>query len=174
MTNERSNGLSFTVSQEAFEFAQMRLSEQFRAIEGSDRKAETVVATGLAIVGLVAALTTLTAQQRTTESAVASLVAAVLILIAFGAVALFFYLGFRMQEWEFGPEDEHILTVATEHEAEQVRTWLPTWLVRSYEANKQQLNAKKRHFTRAFRALAGQTVLFLVAVAAVALVQLAG
>ena len=129
-------------SREAFEFAQMRLSEQFRAIEGSDRKAEGILGVGLAIVGLLAALTTLTVQQGTKESAVASLLVGAPILIAFGTIAWFFYLGFGIEEWELGPEGEDLVAVATEHEADQVRTWLTVWLIRSYEDNKEQLKVK--------------------------------
>ncbi len=55
--------VSVRASREAFEFAQFRLAEQMRAVEGIDSKAERVLGLALGVAGLAVALVTLTVEQ---------------------------------------------------------------------------------------------------------------
>lgn len=165
---------SVPASREAFEFAQFRLAEQMRAVEGIDSKAERVFGVALGIAGLLGAFATLTASQLNGDAAKVALLYGALTLVAFGASACFCYLGFRVTDWEIGPDSEDFLNVAATHADTQVRTWLVEWMIRSYETNQLRLDVKGRWFRWALRSTALEGGFFLTGVASVAIIRLPG
>ncbi len=174
MTSESPTEATGTASRETFDFAQFRLAEQMRAVEGTDSKAERVFGVALGIAGLLGAFATLTGDQLEGDAAKIALFYGALTLLAFGASAGFFYLGFRVTDWEIGPDSGDLLVVAATHGEAQVRTWLVEWMIRSYETNQIRLDRKGRWFRWTLRSAALEGAFFLLGVASVAIVRIPG
>ncbi len=167
MTEERGG----SASRELFEFAQMRLVEQFRANEALDQKAERVLGAGLGLAGLLIALVTLTLQGGSEATALAAVLTSVPVLAAFASVAVLFYLGYRRSEWQIGPQSERLLELTREDNSDEVRAWLATWLVRSYDSNQVAFEGKAGYFRRSLAALTAEAALFFGSAAVVAIVE---
>lgn len=156
----------------AFESARWSLTEQFRAIEGLDAKAERLFAGAVALVGLYGAVAALTVERGHEATAVASLVIGLPVLASFAYAAVEFLRGYRISEWSAGPPNEAMLRVAGDYAERQVRLWLVEEFVSSYEENLDGVARKARHFRGVLVALFVQLAVALVGVGIVAAVEL--
>ena len=174
MTNRQTAGTDDAPAGEtAFQAARWSLTEQFRAIEGLDAKAERLFAAALAIVGLFGAVVTFTVDRGQESTAITALLIGLPVVSTFAYAAFAFLRGHRISEWNAGPPGNAMLEVAGQHPEARVRLWLAEELVRSYDENLEPLNAKTKWFHRALLALYLELAFALAGIAVVAVVEFA-
>lgn len=137
----------------AFEMARMQLSEQFRAIEESDRKADRVLGIGVAVVGIYAVIVGLSLDRGNDRTAIVAVIAGIPLVLLFASAAVFFYRGYSISRWLMAPAGDELVQVAAVNDDARVRLWLAEQLVFYSADNEAKFVRKTRQFTWSLRLL---------------------
>ena len=166
MTNEEPRDPE--IGRAPLEFLLWRHSEQFRAIEGSDRKTERALELGLASAGVFTAAVAFIIEDGDRRTVTIAMSAGILMGILFAAVLACFFRSYAISSWRAGPVSTDVARVASGYPSDQVRTWLIEELAASIVFNSARSREQAAWSTRALVLAVAEAASAVVGLAAVA------